>query len=204
MVRRLMTMGIALSLVAAPSAAQDRSVPLNEPILTANETFRRAIDRIARGSHLWSGAMDAIRARGGRVLILTPDMVVVRSEDSPAEAFDTTELAEAAPVAAADSTVNVVLVVVNLSLLESTHVRRGSSITELEADLDRVLIHEVYGHAVPYLLAGNVAGRCPDPRPGEDPRLACSIRRENAVRAELELGQRLDYTLSGLAIGRSR
>jgi hypothetical protein len=204
MVRQLLTMGSALLIATAPAAAQDAAAPLADPILTTNETFRASIERIRGQSGLWSGAMAAIHARGGRVLILTPDQVVVRAEESRTESFDTTELAEAAPVVGPGSTVGVVLVVVNLSLLESAHARRGATVREIEADLDRILIHEVYGHAVPYLLAGDTSGRCADPVPGQDPRRACSMRRENAVRAELGLGQRADYTLSGLALSGTR
>jgi hypothetical protein len=71
---------------------------------------------------------------------------------------------------------------------------------DFEADLDRILVHEIYGHAVPYLLAGDLSGRCPDPGPNEPARDACSIRRENAVRVELGLGRRGDHGLSSLAL----
>ena len=73
---------------------------------------------------------------------------------------------------------------------------------EKYADLDRILVHEVYGHAFPYLQAGDESGRCPDPAAGERPQDACSIRRENAVRAELGLGRRTDYGLLSLIVGR--
>jgi hypothetical protein len=52
------------------------------------------------------------------------------------------------------------------------------------------------------LRAGNVSGKCADPVAGERAENACSIQRENAVRAELGLGRRTDYGLRGLTIGR--
>jgi hypothetical protein len=97
-----------------------------------------------------------------------------------------------------------VVVVVNLSLIQRIHNERLTVARELDADLDRILVHEVYGHAIPYLLAGNLSGRCPDPEPGERAPDACSIQRENAVRAELGLGRRQDHGLSSLALARAR
>jgi hypothetical protein len=69
-------------------------------------------------------------------------------------------------------------------------------------DLDRILVHEIYGHAVPYLLAGDLSGRCADPQPQERAVDACSIQRENAVRAQLGLGRRVDYGLGDLNLSR--
>jgi hypothetical protein len=111
-------------------------------------------------------------------------------------------LAEVAPVPHRDSTVDVVLVVINLRLLEESHRSARSVPSDFEADLDRILVHEVYGHAVPYLLAGHLSGRCPDPGPGERAPDACSVRRENAIRAELGLGRRTSYGLDDLNITR--
>jgi hypothetical protein len=61
----------------------------------------------------------------------------------------------------------------------------------------------VYGHAAPYLLSGSERGRCPDPVDGQFADEACSIRRENAVRAEAGLGYRSDYGLLSLDLGRA-
>jgi hypothetical protein len=96
-----------------------------------------------------------------------------------------------------------VFVVVNLDLIDRAHAARNSLPAERDADLDRVLVHEVYGHAFPYLLAGNLSGRCADPIAGERAVDACSIRRENAVRAELGLGRRTDYGVAGLSLSRA-
>jgi hypothetical protein len=99
--------------------------------------------------------------------------------------------------------VSLVIVVVNLPLLEEVHRRSYSPLVELYWDLDRILVHEIYGHALPYLLAGDLSGRCPDPAPGQKASDACSIRRENAVRAELGLSRRTGYGLD-LVLARRR
>ncbi len=96
------------------------------------------------------------------------------------------------------------LVVVNLPLIERMGRQTAALPIEMEGDLDRILVHEVYGHALPYLLAGNLSGRCADPLPGQQAHEACAIQRENAVRAELGLNRRLDYGLYDLALVRRR
>ena len=71
-----------------------------------------------------------------------------------------------------------------------------------KTSIARILAHEVYGHAMPYLLAGHLSGKCADPLPGQRATDACAIKRENAIRGELRLGQRRDYGLDGLALVR--
>jgi hypothetical protein len=136
--------------------------------------------------------------------ILTADQVLVADAIGlqVLRRFDETVLAEVAPIPGPDDRVDVVAVVVNLTLLEAVHRARGSNPWELQDDLDRILIHEVYGHALPYLLVGDLSGRCADPQRDERPELACAIQRENAVRAELGLGRRRDAGLDGLALTR--
>lgn len=185
-----------------PSAAGPARPEL-PPIIANHPRLQAGLERIAQGSALWREAIDGIRQSGRHAFVLTPEEVVVVDphRGNKTESFDPTVLAEIAivPGQAADS-VNAVLVVANLPLLDRLHAERGLSSQEREADLDRILIHEVYGHALPYLTAGDVSGRCPDPRFNELPWQACSIRRENAVRAELGLGYRTDYGLGGLAL----
>jgi hypothetical protein len=96
-------------------------------------------------------------------------------------------------------------VVVNLALIEELHQRLGSLPAQFLADLDQVLVHEIYGHALPYLLAGDLSGRCPDPQPGQHASEACSIQRENMPRRraeELRLRRRNGYGLEGLTLAR--
>ena len=174
------------------------------PLLTRNRTLHTSLERIAAGSALWREAVEAVRQSGRRALVLTPDQVVVADavDDRSTDAFDSDLLAEVAPVPSGDSRIDAVLVVVNLPLLEETHRNNRSLPIEFEIDLDRVLVHEIYGHALPYLLAGDLSGRCADPKPHQRAIDACAIRRENAVRAELGLGRRTDYGLAGLSLAR--
>ena len=184
--------------VAVPSDA-------GAPLMTTNATLRESLERIAAGSALWREEVEAVRKSGRRALVVTSDQVVISKalDADEVEAFDTSVLAEVAPVPRGNDDVDVVLVVVNLALLETVHGRKRSLPGEFKADLDRILVHEIYGHALPYLLSGNLSGRCADPLPRQPASEACSIRRENAVRAELRLGRRTDYGLHGLAAARS-
>jgi hypothetical protein len=193
----------ALALGAAPAIAQSGGTANEGPIVTTHERFRDAVRSIARTSPLWRTALDSVAARGRTILLLTPDEVIVSDSPAgvPAEGFDESTLAEVSPVLGSDGSVDVVLVVVNYGLLASEHRRLGLSESSLEADLARILIHEVYGHAIPYLIAGASSARCADPLPGEAADRSCSIRRENAVRAEARLGHRSDYALASLDVG---
>lgn len=203
----LAAVGIALwaetPLAQSPSSPPADPAP-TAPLLTRNPTFQASLDRIATGSALWRDALEEVRLKGRHALIVTSDKVLVA--DTPGkrgtEAFDETVLAEVAPVPHDDSQVHVVLVVVNLALLENIHRERRSLPSEFNADLDRILVHEIYGHALPYLQAGDLSGRCADPTPDQRASDACSIRRENAVRAELGLGRRSSYGLDSLALAR--
>ncbi len=204
-IRLALAVGIALS--AAPGYAQDTvsaAAPERSAFRTSNAALQSSLDRLARGSALWREALESVRATGRHAVILTSDQVlVVDALDDPSrDAFDSTVLAEAAPAPSPDGRVDVVVVVVNLALLEGIHRRRGALPSEFNADLDRILLHEIYGHAVPYLLAGDLSGRCPDPKPHERAIDSCSIRRENAIRAELGLGRRTTYGLDSLALTR--
>jgi hypothetical protein len=174
------------------------------PLVTTEARLAASLERIARGSALWRADLEAVRGTGRHAFIFTPAHVVTVDERAvgASEAFDLSVLAEVAPVMSGDSQVSAVLVVVNLDLLDRMHSRRGSLPAERDADLDRILVHEVYGHAFPYLRAGSLSGRCPDPTAGEPAVTACSIVRENAVRAELGLGRRADYGLNSLLLSR--
>jgi hypothetical protein len=184
--------------VARDSATADGA------LVTTNRTLHGSLERIAAGSALWRDAVENVRKSGRQAIVATPDQVVVTDalDGGALEAFDPSVLAAVAPVPDRTSEVRVVLVVVNLALLEELHTRRQSVLNELHADLDRILVHEIYGHALPYLLTGDLSGRCADPLPRQRASDACSIRRENAVRAELGLGRRTDYGISDLGLAR--
>ncbi len=197
----------AVCSMLASVGASDRPpghAAVNSPLLTRNPAFQASLQRIAAGSALWREAVETVRQTGRHAYILTPADVVIADENNnrAKDVFDSDLLAEVAPVPRMDSRVDAVVVVVNLALLEEAY-RNGRSVPiELDRDLDRLLVHEIYGHALPYLLAGDLSGRCADPTPQQRATDACSIRRENAVRAELGLGRRTDYGLAGLALAR--
>jgi hypothetical protein len=182
--------GGARSLLEAAKAA----VSTTHPLLKAR------LDLIAQRSPLWRAAVLEVARTGRRALIVTPDEVVVGGPAGRGEAFPDGILAEVALVPRRDTRVDVVFVVINLPLIERIQRQTGALPAEMEADLDRILVHELYGHAVPYLLAGDLSGKCPDPQPGQPAREACAIQRENAVRAELGFNPRVDYGLADLAL----
>jgi hypothetical protein len=174
-------------------------------LATDNALIKSSLERIAAGSRLWREALQRLQGSGRRAVIVTPDQIAIRerADQGALEAFDPDVLAEVAQVAVEGSRVREVVVVVNLPLLNRLyHSQPSSSYLDLTRDLDRIVIHEVYGHALPYLIAGSLAGRCSDPEPGQRATDACAIRRENAVRTELGLGVRRDAGVDGLALVR--
>jgi hypothetical protein len=196
-------LGIAQAQTQATAA---NTASIDSPLQTTSRTLQASLGRISRGSALWREAFAAVRGTGRRALVVTTDddMIFDGANDADREAFNDGVLAEAIPVLRGASRISMVVVVVNLSLVQRIHDIRLSVPREFESDLDRILVHEIYGHALPYLLAGDLSGRCADPKPGERASEACSIRRENAVRAELDLGRRADPGLYSLTLARGR
>jgi len=169
------------------------------PFTTNNAALRASLDRLFARSAAWREAVDRVGRTFRRAHIVTPNQVrMIDPRDGGVSLFDTSVLAEALPIYDEDLSVDVVIVVVNLPLLEALHGYQGSTM-DFEADLDGILAHEIYGHAVPYLLAGHMSGRCPDPSPGEAAPESCAIQRENEIRAQVGLGRRTEYGLDGLA-----
>jgi hypothetical protein len=198
---------VAFATAAQPAEGQARSdssrIPrIRSPLLTTNRALHASLQRISRGSPLWREAVEAVGKTGRLVLVLTSAEAAITDRDGGQEraGFDQNVLAEAVPILGDDLQISVVVVVVNLQLVQEIHDARLSVPRDFEADLDRILVHEVFGHAVPYLLAGDRSGRCADPEPQESASDACSIRRENAVRAELGLGRRADHGLHSLRL----
>jgi len=204
---RQTTRRVVLALVAALAAgvAAQAQEPPAAPILTNHPSLKASLERIVRGSALFRADLEAVRRAGRRVYVLTPDWAtfVDRSHPDRPAAFDRSMLAEVALFEDDADRVEAVVVVVNLDLLAEGHSRRAASNAQRNADLDRILVHEVYGHALPYLIAGDQTGRCADPADDERAADACSIRRENAMRRELGLGHRRDYGLTSLALART-
>ena len=210
---RLLATMVAFTMVAFIMSAEeiraqaelDSPQIAESPFLTTSQILQASLNRIFRGSALWRDAVQAVIKTGRHVVLVTPaDPIVTRIAKAHREAFDPGVLAEAVPLMDDDRQIDVVLVFVNLPLLTAIHDAQLSVPVQFEADLDRILVHELYGHSIPYLLAGDLSGRCADPKPGERPSESCSIRRENTVRAELELGHRGDAGLSSLTLAWGR
>jgi len=160
-----------------------------------------SVARLYAGSPRWRDALNAVADTGRRVVVITPDKVRVRDHSGgPDTPFDPDVLAEVQPIADDWSRVETVVVVINLPLLDKLY--SDATLADLHADLDRILAHEIYGHAIPYLLAGHLSGKCADPLPKQRATDACAIKRENEIRSELRLGQRREYGLDGLAMTR--
>lgn len=198
-------LGLCAATLSAVPGERTSGAPLTtapSAVVATHPELKASLDRLWRGSPSWREALRSAALTNRQAILLTPDQVVVRSAgtgdvDRP---FDEGLLAEVSPVATPEGRVTAVLVVINVPLLEAAHAHRGSLPVELRDDLDRVVAHEVYGHAVPYLLAGTLEGRCADPVPGQKAADACAIRRENIVRAELGLNRRTDAGLNGLTL----
>lgn len=193
--RRTFTAGLVLAatiLAAAPLSvyAQDRvdgAIQAWHPVLAAS------VERLAAESPSFREALRAVNATGRRAVLITPDRF-----DG---VFDADTLAQAEPVASDQSRVDYVLVVVNLDLLQKLSGLPMTAV-DFEDDVDRILAHEVYGHAIPYLLAGTLTAKCADPAIGQSAGASCAVQRENVIRREMRLGQRIEYGRDSLAMAR--
>jgi hypothetical protein len=171
------------------------------PLIVEHPVLASRLARLYAVSPKWRDALHAVAETGRRVVVLTPDKVRVRDQRGGLEVpFDRDVLAEAQPIADDWSRVETVLVVVNLPLFDRLY--SDASEADLLADLDAILAHEIYGHAVPYLLAGHLSGKCADPAPQQRATDACAIKRENEIRGELRLDERRGHGLDGLSIAR--
>jgi hypothetical protein len=200
----ILCLGLLSSAIPLGASDDPSSEAGADVIVVGNPALRASLERIYRGSATWRAEVERAAGTGRRIVVLTADQVVVTGDASAGdvESFDPGVLAEVSVIAGLGTRVEAVLVAVNLFLLDEAHRRLGSTWSQRDADLDRILVHEVYGHALPYIVAGDVSGRCADPGKSERAIDACAIRRENTVRAELGLGRRSDSGLLSLALAR--
>ncbi|HEX6165033.1 MAG TPA: hypothetical protein VFZ31_16815 [Vicinamibacterales bacterium] len=193
---------VVFSVAAVPVRADILPAPLTGAVVTNNPTLQASLNRLFQRSESWRRAVKAVEAAARRAVVVTPKNVRVKDPRNGQErAFDDEVLAEVQPLAEHETQVDAVVVVINVALLERMQ-GRFATIGDFEDDLDRIVAHEVYGHAIPYLLAGDLSGKCADPVKGQRAEDACAIRRENEIRSELKLGVRRDYGLDGLAMAR--
>lgn len=179
---------------AADHAVADPALELLNPLL------EERIASLADRSPTWRAALDTLRATGFRIVLGDPDDV--RGEIAGLERYQAKHFGEVVPLRDGTGRLVGAAVVVDVERVRRLVTRSGLPERVLRADIDRILIHEVYGHAVPLAQARRLEGGCPDPAPGAPPSSSCAIRRENRVRAELGLELRTAYDLTGLAVGR--
>jgi len=180
----------ALGVAAATASAQEAAtgpLQVSDPILAAS------VERLSAESASWRDGFGAVMATGRQAVLVTPDAIK--------SGFDSEKLAQAQPIVDDGSGIDTVVVVINLELLQRLSGLPVKAI-EFERDLDRIVAHEVYGHAIPLLIAGSLAGNCADPAAGQSAGEACAIKRENVIRKEMRLGLRFDYGREGLALAR--
>ena len=189
--------------VAVVSVRADQPLPtLASPAVITNDAdLQHSLNRLFGQSASWRAALKEVERLGRKVVVVTPRNVRVKDpKTGKVHLFDDHVIAEVQPLAEHETRVDAVVVVVNVRLIERLGAYRTPA--EFEADLDRILAHEVYGHAIPYLFAGDLSGKCADPVKGQRAEDSCAIKRENVIRAELKLGSRSDYGLNGLALAR--
>ncbi|HEX8031458.1 MAG TPA: hypothetical protein VF491_23480 [Vicinamibacterales bacterium] len=180
-----MATAIAMAPVASAQETTDGPLVVWNPILAAS------VQRLAAESHSWRDAIAAVAATGRRAMLVTTDDAKGWIEQGT--------LAQLHPLSESPSRIDNVLIVVNLELLQKLSGLPTKAI-DFEDDVDRIVAHEVYGHAVPLLLSGTVAGNCADPAIGQSAIASCAIQRENVIRREMRLGQRVEYGRDSLAL----
>jgi len=181
---------MAILIAVAPIASAQETV--DGPLVVWNPVLAASVQRLAADSHSWREALAAVKVTGRRAELVTSDQA--RRWIEPGT------LAQLHPFGDAQS-VDSVLIVVNLELLQRLSGLPTTAV-DFEDDVDRIVAHEVYGHAIPLLLTGTLAGHCADPATGQSAIASCAIQRENVIRREMRLGQRLDYGRESLALAR--
>ena len=182
---------VAIVLIATPFAVSAQEIT-DGPIQVWHTALASSVDRLSADSKTFHDAVDALAVTGRRVVLTTPDKV---------NDFDRSVLAQAFPLGDEQLRVETVVVVVNLELLQKLSGLPIKAI-DFEDDLDRIVAHEIYGHAIPVLMAGSMTANCADPAIGQSALASCAVQRENVIRREMGLGQRIEYGRDSLAIAR--
>jgi hypothetical protein len=195
-------MTTAFTVAAIPVWADKPGASATAAVIANNPEIQQSLDRLHKRSAAWRDALAAVEKLGRKAVVVTPKNVRVKDpKNGKVRSFDKDVLAEVQPLAEHETRVDAVVVVINVALLERM-LASTDTVGDFEDDLDRVIAHEVYGHAIPYLLAGDLSGKCADPLPGQRAEDACAIKRENEIRAQLQLGERRDPGLNSLAMAR--
>lgn len=185
---------------AAETKEQTRT-PAHYDFLQALEPlFRERVLALAERSSTWRAALDTLETSDFRVVIGRPDQI--RRRIPGMEYYHASHLGEVIPRRGPEGDYSSAVIMIDLARLRAMWRLTGLPRTALLRDIDRILIHELYGHVVPLARTRELAGGCPDPGPREPARSSCAIVRENRVRAELGIEPRTAYDLSGLVTGR--
>lgn len=185
------------SLLAPRSAITIESADIIE---VTDTTLALRMGVLASQSSIWRAGLDTIRANGFRVLVATPEQVP--GLVAGMETYRARHFGEVIPIRDRWGAIIGAVVTVDVPRLERLYRLTGLPDEMLDLDIDRILIHEIYGHVVPLSQTRTIPGGCPDPKPGAPAETSCAIRRENRIREELGLEPRVTYDLRGLSIGR--
>jgi hypothetical protein len=184
-------------------AAADGAAPAAAGLRVLHPYLEQRIRSLEARSRRFAEAMEMLRAAPFPIAVGTPEQVMSRQATGRLALTRAARVGEFTAVAdPLDGTVREmhVWVAVDRIARRALGARRGATPAalrrRLDAQVDAVLIHELWGHAVPVAETGNLAAHCPDPRRGEPPLESCVMRRENDLRAELGLEPRRGYPLS--------
>lgn len=158
------------------------------------------VTSLSERSPKFRSAMDSLAATDFRIVLAQPQQI--RGLMPGLEYYRAEHLGEVLPIRDSTRAIVGAIVTVDVARLKAMHRQGTLPAAALEDDIDRILIHEVYGHVIPLSASRRISGGCPDPKPGEPALNSCAIRRENAIRAELGMEARTTYDIRGLAIGR--
>ena len=181
----------AIVVIATPFSVSAQEIS-DGPIQVWNPALASSVERLSAESPTFRAALGVLATTGRRAVIATPDQV---SE------FDRNTLAQAFPITGEQARVDMMVVVINLELLQKLSGLKMTAI-DFEDDLDRIVAHEIYGHAIPVLMAGSLSANCADPAVGQSAIASCAVQRENIIRREMGLGQRIEYGRDSLALAR--
>jgi hypothetical protein len=181
---------------------RERAAPTLETMEFPSRYLESRTQELARRSPTWRAGMDSLRATGFWVVVGTP--AEIRETVPGLGGYGARHLGEVVPVRDASGRLVGAVVTVDVELLRRLSAEAGLTAAEMDGDVDRILIHELYGHVLPLAWTRQILGGCPDPAPGEPAESSCAIQRENLIRSELGLEPRLAYDLSGLNLGRAK
>lgn len=170
----------AAELPFAPRASKARAksrVEIITPVLADR------IQHIARQSPSFRAAWDMVQASGVPVRVGTYAQLQSRLprwyRQHPAEWAGVTVIS-----ADARAGISGAIVVVRITPLEQAARGLPPGNDYVRSEIDRVLIHEIYGHLAPVVASGDARQECPDQlRPGEA--TPCVQLRERKIAAEL-------------------